>query len=432
MPRAPEHFNRDGPRHHGADAHGVSDDIIRRSDLAGRRRRDVRDQRSRHRRRKRAGDVLADSGDTFPLGTTTVNCSATDDCDQPGHGQLQRDRGRTPRAPVIERRSARHRPRSRPPRPPARPSTTPRHRHLRRGRCRPGPVDLLPGVRQHLRARHHHGRPATATDAARQRRRADALHRDRGRHHARPSIDAARAMTSSKPPVPAARPSPTRADRTDLVDVDRSPPALRPPAAPSRSAPPPSTCTATDAAGNDRAGHASRSPWSTPPPPADRCPRRSTVEATGPGGAVVTYDRPDHFRRRRWRPAPPPARRRPAAPSRSAPPPSPATPSDAAGNDADADDFTVTVVDTTPPVIAAHVDVRPVEATGPGGAAVDYTSPAHVRRRRWRPGVATCVPASGSTFALGTTPVTCNATEPPAITRYRRCSRSPCATPRHR
>ncbi len=83
--------------------------------------------------------------------------------------------------------------------------------------------------------------------------------------------------------------------------------------------------------------------------------------------------------------------------------------SDAAGNSADAS-FDVTVVDTTPPAIDPMADILGVEATGPDGAVVHYTAPATSDIVDGS-GVATCLPASGSTFALGTTGVTCTAAD---------------------
>ncbi len=82
--------------------------------------------------------------------------------------------------------------------------------------------------------------------------------------------------------------------------------------------------------------------------------------------------------------------------------------SDKAGNKAEAK-FNVTVQDTTPPAIAANVDVT-AEATSAAGAVTTYTSPATADAVDG-PGTATCLPASGSTFALGATTVTCNATD---------------------
>jgi hypothetical protein len=83
---------------------------------------------------------------------------------------------------------------------------------------------------------------------------------------------------------------------------------------------------------------------------------------------------------------------------------------DAHGNHATQVNFTITVVDTTPPVIAAHADVGPVEATGPGGAFVTYAAPATSDVVDGA-GSASCVAAPGSQFALGDTVVTCNASD---------------------
>jgi hypothetical protein len=69
----------------------------------------------------------------------------------------------------------------------------------------------------------------------------------------------------------------------------------------------------------------------------------------------------------------------------------------------------VTVQDTTPPTIDAHTNVT-AEATSAAGAVVNYTSPATHDLVDGN-GVATCSPASGSTFALGETTVTCNASD---------------------
>jgi hypothetical protein len=71
--------------------------------------------------------------------------------------------------------------------------------------------------------------------------------------------------------------------------------------------------------------------------------------------------------------------------------------------------FTVTVEDTTAPVIAAHGNVT-AEATGPDGANVDYTPPGTTDAVDG-PGTATCLPAPDTKFDLGTTTVTCNATD---------------------
>ena len=72
--------------------------------------------------------------------------------------------------------------------------------------------------------------------------------------------------------------------------------------------------------------------------------------------------------------------------------------------------FVVHVVDTTLPVIAFHSDIT-VEATGPNGVAVNYTAPT---ANDIVDGVienVSCTPASGETFPLGNTTVTCQATD---------------------
>ncbi|HEX5703878.1 MAG TPA: FG-GAP-like repeat-containing protein [Pyrinomonadaceae bacterium] len=65
--------------------------------------------------------------------------------------------------------------------------------------------------------------------------------------------------------------------------------------------------------------------------------------------------------------------------------------------------------DNSPPVIAAHPDVT-AEATSASGAVVSYTSPT-TSDAVDGVGVASCSPASGSTFSLGNTTVTCTATD---------------------
>ena len=71
--------------------------------------------------------------------------------------------------------------------------------------------------------------------------------------------------------------------------------------------------------------------------------------------------------------------------------------------------FDVLVLDRTKPVIDAHGDVAE-EATGPNGANVDYVAPGTLDVVDVDL-VATCAPASGSLFALGSHTVTCNATD---------------------
>ncbi len=84
-----------------------------------------------------------------------------------------------------------------------------------------------------------------------------------------------------------------------------------------------------------------------------------------------------------------------------------ATATDAAGN-ASKGSFSITVVDTTPPSIAPHDDVV-VEATGPTGAAIDFTATANDLVDGVVP--VTAAPAAGFTFPLGSTKVTLTATD---------------------
>ena len=70
--------------------------------------------------------------------------------------------------------------------------------------------------------------------------------------------------------------------------------------------------------------------------------------------------------------------------------------------------FTITVVDTEPPVIAQPPDlVR--EATSLTGVTVTYATPAATDNAG--PPTVTCSPASGGVFAVGATTVTCTATD---------------------
>jgi hypothetical protein len=80
---------------------------------------------------------------------------------------------------------------------------------------------------------------------------------------------------------------------------------------------------------------------------------------------------------------------------------------DAAGNSASGS-FDVSVVDTTAPVLSLPSD-KLLEATGPSGAAASYTASASDLVDG--PVSVNCSPASGSTFALGTTTVHCSASD---------------------
>jgi hypothetical protein len=72
--------------------------------------------------------------------------------------------------------------------------------------------------------------------------------------------------------------------------------------------------------------------------------------------------------------------------------------------------FAITVVDTTAPVLSGVPADRSLTTGDPAGAAVNYASPDAADIVDAAPTVA-CAPASGSTFAVGTTTVTCTATD---------------------
>ncbi len=80
---------------------------------------------------------------------------------------------------------------------------------------------------------------------------------------------------------------------------------------------------------------------------------------------------------------------------------------DAHGNTANGS-FTVTVRDTTPPALALPANIT-TEATSASGAVVTYTASANDGVDG--PVAVTCSPASGSTFQIGTTTVQCSATD---------------------
>jgi hypothetical protein len=84
------------------------------------------------------------------------------------------------------------------------------------------------------------------------------------------------------------------------------------------------------------------------------------------------------------------------------------TATDAAGNTSADETFTITVVDTTAPDLTVPSNMT-VDATSAAGATVTYTATAS----DLVDGSVTphCTPSSGSTFALGTTTVSCTATD---------------------
>jgi hypothetical protein len=73
--------------------------------------------------------------------------------------------------------------------------------------------------------------------------------------------------------------------------------------------------------------------------------------------------------------------------------------------------FTITVVSV---LALAQPGSITVDATSPAGAVVHYPVPAVSDPANAHPPAAVCTPASGSTFAIGTTTVTCTVKDPAA------------------
>jgi hypothetical protein len=163
-------------------------------------------------------------------------------------------------------------------------------------------------------------------------------------------------------------------------------------------------CSVSDADGQQATGGFLVTVGDTTPP-AVAVPGDITAEATGPAGAVVAFtatavDRVDG------------ASAPTCTPASGAQFPLGATlvtcaATDARGNVASAA-FTVTVSDATAPGLTVPGDI-PAEATGPAGAAVTYAAAAADVVDG--PIAPVCAPASGAVFPLGTTPVTCTATD---------------------
>ena len=166
----------------------------------------------------------------------------------------------------------------------------------------------------------------------------------------------------------------------------------------------PVSCSAADAAGNETTATTTINVVDTTPP-AVSVPTAIAVEATEAGGALVSYtataeDIVDGA----------------MAPACSTPPGSlfplgattvTCTATDASGNTGSAS-FLVTVSDTTPPVLTVP-PAQTLEATGPAGEVATFgVSAADAVDGMMTPA---CDQTSGATFALGTTTVTCSATD---------------------
>jgi hypothetical protein len=172
----------------------------------------------------------------------------------------------------------------------------------------------------------------------------------------------------------------------------------------------PVDCTATDSAGNVSSPHASFSVTVTDStPPVLTLPGDQNVDTEEPGGKAVTFSvtATDIV-------------------SGSITPtcnhssgeifPIGATPvhctaTDGAGKSSSGDfNVTVALVDHTPPVLSGYGD-KTVEANGPSGSVVNYSTPTAVDAVDGPIGVVTCTPVSGTTFPLGSTAVNCSAAD---------------------
>jgi hypothetical protein len=165
------------------------------------------------------------------------------------------------------------------------------------------------------------------------------------------------------------------------------------------------TCSATDTAGNSGTASFTVKVEDTTPPSVS-VPANQVVEATGPTGAIVTY------------PAAAAVDAVDGPLTASCAPPSGATfplgmttvtcsATDAHGNTGTAS-FIVKVQDTTAPVYGSAPNVT-VNATSPAGAVVSFPTPPATDAVGVTSNV--CAPPSGTTFPVGTTTVTCHATD---------------------
>ena len=168
------------------------------------------------------------------------------------------------------------------------------------------------------------------------------------------------------------------------------------------------TCNATDAAGNVATPTTFKVTVGDTTAPVIAPHDAVTAEATGPNGAVVNYTPPNSTDAVDGTK---PAICAPASGSMFALGSTTVTcnRTDAAGNAANSTTFNVIVQDTTAPVIAAHGN-ETAEAASASGAVVNYTAPDSTDAVDGTK-TAICAPASGSTFALGSTTVTCNRTD---------------------
>ena len=166
------------------------------------------------------------------------------------------------------------------------------------------------------------------------------------------------------------------------------------------------TCTATDTHGNSSQTSFTITVQNTPPV-ISGTPANLTVQATAASGATVTYANPT------------------ATDAAGSPIPVSCLPlsgstfpigtttvtctaTDTYGNSSQTS-FTITV-QNTPPVISGTPANLTVQATAASGATVTYANPT-ATDAAGSPIPVSCLPLSGSTFPIGTTTVTCTATD---------------------
>lgn len=166
------------------------------------------------------------------------------------------------------------------------------------------------------------------------------------------------------------------------------------------------TCTATDSSHNSVSKTFVVSVVDTTPPTITGTPDDMTVEATGPDGATATFALPtatdivDGAVAVQCTPAP--GGTFPLGTTTVT-----CTATDAAGNTASTS-MQVTVQDTTPPQLTLPAD-QVLAATSPDGAVTTFDP--HATDVVDGTVAVQCTPASGSTFPIGTTTVTCTATD---------------------
>lgn len=167
----------------------------------------------------------------------------------------------------------------------------------------------------------------------------------------------------------------------------------------------PVNCKATDDIGNTASASFTVTVKDTTPPPTITVPTSMIVEAAGPDGAVVTYTptATDHGGSNVDVTCTPAS----GSPFAIGTKPVDCIATDDHGKSANKS-FTVTVRDTTAPVITVPANMT-VEAAGPAGAEVTYTAAAADIVDGTV--TVTCSHASGSTFSIDTTTVTCGASD---------------------